>query len=202
MDDVTLKRLARLGALPGVRDYSLLWALLPSRLASESGEGSCVNSTTQKDTEAPNSLTTSATDQTDTEDEDELGAVVGIPVWNHGMLEQAKLTPVRHAVHLMRHLDDYHEPTLAALRWQRLRKLVDASPDERLRACQATAEAFLEQPNSLARRGGNGRPSFRRACVRTSFRPASQRTRADKGTALRQAGSRARRAGDGWRSGR
>src|SRR5438128_1058479 len=28
MDVVTLKRLARRGALPGVRDYSLLWALL------------------------------------------------------------------------------------------------------------------------------------------------------------------------------
>src|SRR6266542_1844438 len=28
MDAVTLKHWARLGALPGVRDYSLLWALL------------------------------------------------------------------------------------------------------------------------------------------------------------------------------
>src|SRR6266540_3033119 len=30
MDDVALKRLARLSILPGVRDYSLLWALLPT----------------------------------------------------------------------------------------------------------------------------------------------------------------------------
>src|SRR5690242_11541549 len=28
VDDLILKRLARLGVLPGVRDYSLLWALL------------------------------------------------------------------------------------------------------------------------------------------------------------------------------
>ena len=72
--------------------------------------------------------------------------MIGIPVWNHGMLEQAKLTPVRHAVHLVRHLDDYHEPTVAALRRQRLRKLVDAQVEERLKACQETAEIFLEQP--------------------------------------------------------
>jgi len=91
-------------------------------------------------------LAASTTDQADTEDEDELAAVASVPVWNHGVLEQAKLTPVRHAVHLVRHLEDYHEPTVAALRRQRLRKLVDAQVDERLQACQAAAEAFLEQP--------------------------------------------------------
>jgi hypothetical protein len=53
---------------------------------------------------------------------------------------------VRHAVHLVRYLDDYHEPTVAAQKWQRLRKLVDAQGEERLKACQAAAESFLEQP--------------------------------------------------------
>jgi hypothetical protein len=80
------------------------------------------------------------------EDEEELAALPGVPIWNHGWLEQAKLTPVRHAVHLVRYLDDYHEPSLAALRRQSLRKLVDAQGDERLQACQMAAEAFLEQP--------------------------------------------------------
>src|SRR5438876_747888 len=88
------------------------------------------------------------TDQEDTEDEDEdeSAAMVGVPIWNQGMLEQAKLIPVRHAIHVVRHLDDYHEPTVAALRRQRLRKLVDAQGDERLQACQAAAATFLEQP--------------------------------------------------------
>ena len=72
--------------------------------------------------------------------------MVGVPIWNHGVLEQAKLTPVRHAVHLVRHLDDYHEPTVAALRRQRLRKLVDAEPEERLQACHEVAATFLDQP--------------------------------------------------------
>jgi hypothetical protein len=145
VDDVILKRLARLGALPGVRDYSLLWALLPIEpVPAPSSETNVVLSTQQD--EAPSSLDVSTTDQQDTEDEDEAAAVVGVPIWNHGVLEQAKLTPVRHAVHLVRHLDDYHEPTVAALRRQRLRKLVDAAPEERLHACQAAAETFLEQP--------------------------------------------------------
>src|SRR5437899_11778959 len=85
-------------------------------------------------------------DQEDAEEGDEVAAVVGIPVWNHGVLSQAKLTPVRHAVHLVRHLDDYHEPTVAALRRQCLRKLVDAQGEERLQACQEAAATFLEQP--------------------------------------------------------
>jgi hypothetical protein len=72
--------------------------------------------------------------------------MVGVPIWNHGVLEQAKLTPVRHAVHLLRHLDDYHEPTVAAQKRQCLRKLVDAQGEERLAACQAAAATFLEQP--------------------------------------------------------
>jgi len=144
VDDVTLKRLARLGALPGVRDYSLLWALLSTEPVPVPEQESCVDSTTEQ-AEASSGLGASTTEQ-DAEDEDESAAMIGIPVWNHGMLEQAKLTPVRHAVHLVRHLDDYHEPTVAALRRQCLRKLVDAQGEERLQACQAAAATFLEQP--------------------------------------------------------
>jgi hypothetical protein len=145
MDAVTLTRLARLGALPGVRDYSLLWALLPTEPVPALEQGSCVDSTTER-AEASSSLDASATAQADTEDEDETAAVVGVPIWNHGVLEQARLTPVRHAVHLVRHLDDYHEPTVAAQKRQRLRKLVDAQGEERLQACQEVAATFLEQP--------------------------------------------------------
>jgi hypothetical protein len=144
VDDVTLPRLARLGALPGVRDYSLLWALLLPEPVPALEQVSCVDSTTEQ-AEVSSGLDASTTDQEDIEDEDEAAAMVGIPIWNHGALEQAKLTPVRHAVHLVRHLDDYHEPTVAALRRQRLRKLVDAQGEERLQACQAAAETFLEQ---------------------------------------------------------
>jgi hypothetical protein len=146
VDDEILKRLARRGALPGVRDYSLLWAILPTAPTPILDQESCVDNTKEITAEASSDPAASATNQQDTEDEDEAAAAVGLPVWNHGVLEQAKLTPVRHAVHLVRHLDDYHEPTLAALRRQRLRKLVDAQGDERLRACQAVAETFLEQP--------------------------------------------------------
>jgi len=142
VDDATLKRLARRGALPGVRDYSLLWAILLTALAPVPVQQSCVDNTKLKSGE----LVASITEQQDTEDEKELAGVPGVPIWNHGSLEQAKLTPVRHAVHLVRHLDDYHEPTVAALRRQQLRKLVDAQPEERLHACQVVAEAFLEQP--------------------------------------------------------
>jgi hypothetical protein len=141
---VILRRLARRGTLPGVRDYSLLWALLPPAPGIE--QESCVDNTKHKTAEASSDLAANTTDQTDTEDEDELAATLGVPIWNHGMLEQAKLTPVRHAVHLVRHLDDYHEPTVAAMRQQRLRELVDAESEVRLNACQAAAEAFLEQP--------------------------------------------------------
>src|SRR6266508_4868277 len=144
VDDVTLKRLARLGALPGVRHYSLLWALLSTEPVPVPEQESCVDSTTEQ-AEASGGLGASTTEQ-DAEDEDESAAMIGIPVWNHGMLEQAKLTPVRHAVHLVRHLDDYHEPTVAALRRQCLRKLVDAQPDERVQACHEAAVTFLEQP--------------------------------------------------------
>ena len=142
VDDIILKRLARRGALPGVRDYSLLWALLNTKLVPVIKE-SCVDNTKENSTQTSSNLTTNTIAS---EDDDELAAALGVPIWNHGLLEQAKLTPVRHAVHLVRHLDDYHEPTVAAMRRHRLRKLVDASPEERLQACQAAAETFLEQP--------------------------------------------------------
>jgi len=146
VDDIILKRLARRGALPGVRDYSLLWALLVTKQTPATEQESCVDNTKQKVAEESSDIAANTTDQTDTEDEDELAATLGVPIWNHGVLEQAKLTPVRHAIHLVRHLDDYHEPTVAAMRRQRLRELVDAESEVRLRACQAVAEAFLEQP--------------------------------------------------------
>jgi hypothetical protein len=143
MDTMTLKRLARRGALPGVRDYSLLWAILPTEPAPTAEQVGCVDNTTQKE-EVPSDIDAQMTK--DTNDEDADATIAGIPIWNHGVLSQAKLTPVRHAVHLMRHLDDYHEPTLAAQRRQRLRKLVDAQGEERLQACQEVAETFLAQP--------------------------------------------------------
>jgi hypothetical protein len=146
VDDILLKRLARRGALPGVRDYSLLWAILHNKPSLAIEQESCVDNTKESTSEPSSTFTTSTTDQPDTEEEEELVATLGVPIWNHGILAQAKLTPVRHAVHLVRYLDDYHEPTLAAMRRQRLRELVDAEPDERRRASQAAAEAFLEQP--------------------------------------------------------
>jgi hypothetical protein len=143
MDGATLKRLARLGVLPGVRDYSLLWAVLPTRTAPAPDQESCVDSTT-KQAEAPGNSDARRTE--DIDDEDENNAIVGIPIWQHGVLEQAKLTPVRHAVHLVRHLDDYHEPTVAAQKRQRLRKLGDVDVEARLAVCQDVAESFLAEP--------------------------------------------------------
>ena len=79
VDDVALKRLARLGVLPGVRDYSLLWALLPIEPVPAPEQGSFVVLSTQRD-ETLSNLDASATDQADTEDEDEAAAVVGVPI--------------------------------------------------------------------------------------------------------------------------
>src|SRR5437867_4979621 len=45
VDEVIVKRLARFGVLSGVRDYSLLWALLPAAPAPAPGQQSCVNNT-------------------------------------------------------------------------------------------------------------------------------------------------------------
>jgi len=53
---------------------------------------------------------------------------------------------VRQAVHLVRYLNDYHEPTLATLRRERLRALSDDSAEVRRAAARAVADAFLENP--------------------------------------------------------
>src|SRR5207249_6430548 len=58
----------------------------------------------------------------------------------------AQLSSVRHAVHLMRHLEDYHEATLAAQCRRRLRGLADADPVERAEARRAATSAFLAAP--------------------------------------------------------
>lgn len=132
VDEALIRRLALKWALPGVRDYSLLLALLPLEPHEPGQEGNAQR--TAKDPGAAE----------DAEDGDDV--VRSIPIWNHGELERAKLTPVRHAVHLVRHLDDYHEPTLAALRRQRLRTLSDDSAEVRRAAARATADSFLENP--------------------------------------------------------
>ncbi len=125
----TIGRLERTGVLPGVRDYAPLVALL----LSEEEKELCVDSTTKK-LIVPSSL------------EDTISAPLGIPIWDHGTLERAQLTLVRHAVHLMRHLDDYHEPTLAALCHRQLRSLPEADPAARAEARRAATRAFLAAP--------------------------------------------------------
>jgi len=133
LDEVVTRRLARIWALPGVRDYSLLVALLP--LDPHEPERADENASAAPDNVAA----------AEAGDDDE--PIRGVPIWNHGELERAKLTPVRHAVHIMRHLDDFHEPTLAALRRERLRTLADAADEEvRRSAARTVAEAFLENP--------------------------------------------------------
>jgi hypothetical protein len=129
LDADTIARLKRAGVLPGVRDYTPLIALL---LSDEEKE-TCVDSTTQQ-LIIPSGA------------EDEISAPLGIPIWNQGTLEQAQITSVRHAIHLMRHLDDYHEPTLAALCRGQLRGLADADPAARAEARRAATSAFLAAP--------------------------------------------------------
>ena len=126
VDEALRGRLARKWALPGVRDYSLLLALLPLE-PNEPGQ--------QGDAEGAASDPAAAEEAGDGDD-----AAPGIPIWNHGELERAKLTPVRHAVHLVRYLNDYHEPTLAAERRQRLRALSDeGAPDAAIHVHQELA---------------------------------------------------------------
>lgn len=132
VDETLRARLARKWALPGVRDYSLLLALLPPEPDEARQEGDAER--TANDVGAAE----------DAEDEGDVPA--GIPIWNHGELERAKLTPVRQAVHLVRYLNDYHEPTLATLRRERLRALSDDSAEVRRAAARAIADAFLENP--------------------------------------------------------
>src|SRR5262249_37079402 len=78
--------------------------------------------------------------------EETAGAPLGIPIWDHGTLQRAQLTLMRHAVHLMRHLEDFHEPTLAAQCRRQLRRLAAADPAERAEARRAAASAFLAAP--------------------------------------------------------
>ena len=132
VDEALRARLARKWALPGVRDYSLLLALLPPGPDEPAQEGDAES--TANDAEAAEE----AEDQDDT--------APGVPIWNHGELERAKLTPVRQAVHLVRYLNDYHEPTLAAERRKRLRVLSDDSAEVRRAVAHAVADAFLENP--------------------------------------------------------
>lgn len=126
LDAETIKRLERAGVLPGVRDYSPLIALL----LSEEEKECCVDSTTFQ-LIIPSGV------------QDAPSAPLGIPIWRHGTLERAQLSTVRHAVHLMRHLDDYHEPTLASLCRRQLRGVGDATPTARMQARHAAASAFL-----------------------------------------------------------
>jgi hypothetical protein len=132
VDEALRGRLARRWALPGVRDYSLLLALLPLQPNEPGQEGDA-----ERATNDPGAAE-------DAEEEDDVA--LGIPIWNHGELERAKLAPVRHAVHLVRYLNDYHEPTLAALRRQRLRTLRDDSTEVRRAAARAVADTFLGNP--------------------------------------------------------
>ena len=132
VDEALRGRLARKWALPGVRDYSLLLALLPLE-PNEPGQ--------EDDAEGAASDPAAAEEAGDGDD-----AAPGIPIWNHGELERAKLTPVRHAVHLVRYLNDYHEPTVAAERRRRLRALSDESAEVRRAAARAVADTFLENP--------------------------------------------------------
>lgn len=118
VDAAQKRRWKRQGALPGVRSYAALLAILP--LAPDEGAG-------------------------------EAEPFPGIPVWDHGVFARATISEARHAVHLMRHLDDYHEPTLAALKRKQLRRLVEATDEDIDAAAQAeagrqAAQEFLEAP--------------------------------------------------------
>ena len=129
--DSSKQEMRRLAALPSVRDYVPLIALLPFE---QEQDESCVINTTLE--EAPN------------QEADK--PIQGIPIWNHGAFERATLTPVRHAIHLTRYLDDEHEPTLATVRRQQLRALAQGSRRRGAtpahRALQVAAAGFLERP--------------------------------------------------------
>lgn len=114
------QRWARRGVLPGIRQYATLLALLP--LADE-----LVGETEPDDNDGRQYL----------------------PVWEHGVFAQAAIGEARHAIHIVRYLDDYHEPTIASLRRRFLQKFADTDLDEaaaRAAANQAAAESFLREP--------------------------------------------------------
>lgn len=137
VDDATRSQLARKWALPGVRDYSLLLALLPLETKSTF----CANNTTLEIEQVPEDGNQQQEEQEGEEQEP------SVPIWHHGVLEQARISTVRHAVHLVRFLDDYHEPSLAALRRRHLRSLDDdVDSDKRRAAGEVAATTFLEKP--------------------------------------------------------
>jgi hypothetical protein len=128
LDQAAIRQLATAGHLPGVRSFAHLIAILvPPTTAPAAGEpvdSSCVDSTTEDHAEPP----------------------AGIPIFDHGELAQARISEVRQAVHLMRYLDDYHEPTLAALKRRLVRRVQGDDPEALALAAEQAAEQFLEHP--------------------------------------------------------
>ena len=126
LDTAIARQLSRAGHLPGVREFSHLIAFLT--LSEQTG---CVDSTTGSESAS----------------QEEEEPPPGIPIFDHGELEQARLSEVRHAIHLVRHLDDFHEPTVATMRRRLLRQVTDADDPEQYRAAGAkAADVFLEEP--------------------------------------------------------
>lgn len=128
LDAATAKRLVRTGRLPGVRDTSRLIAVLvpPYDDADQ---------------------TDVSPDDPESEPEEEEQLPFGIPIFDHDALDQAALAEVRHAKHIVRHLDDFHEPTLATLRRRLIRGLADADDaDQRRAAGHRAADMFLKEP--------------------------------------------------------
>lgn len=124
VDAALARQLIRAGRLPGVRDVTNLTALLLEE------DQSCDTSTTK------------GSGDIDIED-----LPAGIPIFDHGIFDQASLSQVRHATHLTRYLDDYHEPTVAALRRRLLRKAVDPDDvEQRQTASVQAVEIFLNRP--------------------------------------------------------
>lgn len=122
LDGATVQRLHRSGRLPGLRDIKHLIGVVID-------EGNDVDINTLLD------------------QSDDSHKPIGIPIFDHGVLDQAHLSEVRQATHVVRVLDDYHEPTLAKIRRRLLREL-DNPDDTTLRqAVGAQAiEIFLKTP--------------------------------------------------------
>lgn len=120
LDSTIARQLLHAGRLPGVRDITHLIALLVDH-----EEGRNTNTTTNQTTNSEEHP-------------------VGIPIFHHGVLDQAKLSDVRHATHLVRHLDDFHEPTIAAIRRRLLRNVADV--EQRSIASAQAVDIFLKQP--------------------------------------------------------
>lgn len=129
LDTILIRHLQRVGALPRVRVTRHLVALLPTKDIADSEPSEAANEDNPESAADDEPLPT------------------GIPIWHHGTFEQASITPVAHAIHLLRYLDDYHELTLAAQRRRALRALPDTADDAaRQVTLHAVAQAFLESP--------------------------------------------------------